>query len=345
MRIAIILSLIVGAVLLIGLIFQSRSSGTDQSKSFSFLQNPTVSPTPYPLSTSVLRARLYDSPAPTVVQNLVSSDSYTKDIVSYTSDGLKIYAVMTMPSGDPPPGGWPVIIFNHGYIPPTEYDNTAKYVAYIDTLTRDGYVVFMSDYRGHGKSEGIASGGYYDPGYTIDVMNGVKSIQKNPKVNPDRLYLWGHSMGGNVSMRVRAIEPKIKATVTWAGVVGSYPMIFKEFFGRPRNTEGTPEQRVRWSSSRMRMIEQYGTPSASLPYWRDIDPMTTVADIKTPIQIHHGESDETVPLRVGQLFSDELQTAGVPHELYTYPGENHNINGPSFGIAMQRVVDFFDNNR
>jgi len=252
---------------------------------------------------------------------------------------------MTMPSGDTPPGGWPVIIFNHGYIPPTEYDNTAKYVAYIDTMTRAGYVVFMSDYRGHGKSEGAASGGYYDPGYTIDVLNGISSIQKNPKVNPDRLYLWGHSMGGNVSMRVRAIEPRIKATVTWAGVVGSYPMIFKEFFGRPRNTEGTPEQRVRWSSSRMRLIEQYGTPSASIPYWRDIDPMTTVADITTPIQIHHGDADETVPLKVGQLFAQELQTAGVSHELYIYPGENHNINGPSFGIAMQRVVDFFDNNR
>jgi dipeptidyl aminopeptidase/acylaminoacyl peptidase len=344
MRLVIALSLIAGVVLFIGLRLLS-GSGSKVNTPFSIAEYPTVSPTPYPLSITSLRSRSYDSPAPTIIENILSNGAYTKDLVSYTSDGLKIYAVMTMPSGDTPAGGWPVIILNHGYIPPAEYDNTAKYVAYIDTLTRAGYVVFMSDYRGHGNSEGIASGGYYDPGYTIDVMNGIRSIQKNPKVNPDRLYLWGHSMGGNVSMRVRAIEPKIKATVIWAGVVGSYPMIFKEFFGRPRNTEGTPEQRVRWSSSRMRLIEQYGTPSASIPYWRDIDPMTTVADIKTPIQIHHGEADETVPLKVGQLFASELKTAGVAHELYTYPGENHNINGPSFGVAMQRTTGFFGSNK
>lgn len=344
MRIVIVLSLIFGAVLIIGLRILS-SRGSMMSVPFTRVSQPSVSPTPYPLSVNALRSRAYDSPAPVVIETISSNSTYTKDLVTYTSDGLKIYAVMTKPIGDPPPGGWPIIILNHGYIPPKEYDNTAKYVAYIDTLTRAGYVVFMSDYRGHGKSEGVASGGYYDPGYTIDVMNGIKSIQKNSKVNPDMLYLWGHSMGGNVSMRVRAIEPKVKATAIWAGVVGSYPMIFKEFFGRPRNTEGTPEQRVRWSSSRMRMIEQHGTPSAVIPYWRDIDPMTTVADIKTPIQIHHGDADETVPLRVSQLFAEELKTAGVAHELYTYPGENHNINGPSFGTAMQRTIEFYDNNK
>ncbi len=343
MRIAILFSVVIGVLVLVGLRFQPNG-GADRATSFSLVPYPSASPTPYPLAITALRSRTYDSPAPIIVENIVSNSSYVKDLVSYTSDGLKIYAVMTTPVGEAPTGGWPVVILNHGYIPPKEYDNTTKYVAYIDTLTRAGYVVFMSDYRGHGQSEGTASGGYYDPGYTIDVLNGIKSVQKYSKVNPNRLYLWGHSMGGNVSMRVRAIEPQIKATVIWAGVAGSYPMIFKEFFGRPRNTEGTPEQRVRWSSSRMRMIEQYGTPSASIPYWRDIDPMTTVATIRSPIQIHHGEADETVPLRVGQLFSDELQTAGVPHELYTYPGENHNINGPSFGVAMQRAIDLYDNN-
>jgi len=30
-----------------------------------------------------------------------------------------------------------------------------------------------------------------------------------------------------------------------------------------------------------------------------------------------------------------------PYELYTYPGDNHNLSA-NFGIAMQRTVAFFD---
>jgi len=35
----------------------------------------------------------------------------------------------------------------------------------------------------------------------------------------------------------------------------------------------------------------------------------------------------------------EMQAAGKPVELYTYPGDNHNING-NFVIAMQRRLPF-----
>ena len=89
---------------------------------------------------------------------------------------------MTVPNGDPPATGWPVIIFNHGYIAPAEYRTTERYVAYTDGFSRNGYIVFKPDYRGNGKSEGIAQGSYYSPGYTIDVLNALSSIKKYPGV-------------------------------------------------------------------------------------------------------------------------------------------------------------------
>ena len=85
--------------------------------------------------------------------------------------------------------------------------------------------------------------------------------------------------------------------------------------------------------------------TAPMPYWRHTETETRVAANKASIQIQHGAADKKFPVKVGQRFADELQTAVVSHEHFIYPGENHNINGPSFGIAMQRVVDFFDNNR
>ena len=36
-----------------------------------------------------------------------------------------------------------------------------------------------------------------------------------------------------------------------------------------------------------------------------------------------------------------MQNAGKPVELYTYPGDDHNL-AQSFGLAMQRTIEFFD---
>src|SRR4030065_676050 len=68
-------------------------------------------------------------------------------------------ALLSVPFGDPPASGWPAIIFNHGFIPPDEYRTTERYVAYVDGFARNGYIVFRSDYRGHGDSDGLARRG------------------------------------------------------------------------------------------------------------------------------------------------------------------------------------------
>ena len=90
-----------------------------------------------------------------------------------------------------PTRGWPVVIFNHGYIPPDQYRTTERYEAYVDAFARNGYIVFRSDYRGHGESEGDAEGGYGSPAYTVDVLNGLSAIQTYAFADPDRIGMWG----------------------------------------------------------------------------------------------------------------------------------------------------------
>ncbi|MFC6661028.1 alpha/beta hydrolase family protein [Deinococcus multiflagellatus] len=151
--------------------------------------------------------------------------NYTRQVVSYQSEGLRIYALLTVPRGTPPPGGWPAIVFNHGYIPPDKYRTTERYVAYQDAFARAGFVTLKSDYRGHGDSEGEARGGYTDPGYTVDVLNAAASLKKDPRVNRRRLGLWGHSMGGQLSLRALLVDRDLKAASLWAGVVAGYDIL------------------------------------------------------------------------------------------------------------------------
>lgn len=54
-------------------------------------------------------------------------------------------------------------------------------------FARSGYIVFRSDYRGHDRSEGMATGGYSSPAYTIDILNGMASVAALPSADAARI--------------------------------------------------------------------------------------------------------------------------------------------------------------
>ncbi|HUW10110.1 MAG TPA: CocE/NonD family hydrolase, partial [Anaerolineae bacterium] len=127
---------------------------------------PTSTPTPpHPLSIEWLRGQEYPGSEIVIEETLEPGVNYQRYLASYLSEGLKIYALFTVPSGERPPSGWPVVVFNHGYIPPEQYRTTERYVAYADGFARNGYIVLKSDYRGHGSSEGDSRGSYGNPDY------------------------------------------------------------------------------------------------------------------------------------------------------------------------------------
>jgi dipeptidyl aminopeptidase/acylaminoacyl peptidase len=303
--------------------------------------SPTVTPTAtlHPMSIQALRQGDYPGSQIVIEETLERGANYSRYYASYLSDGLKIYALLTVPDGDAPPGGFPGIVFNHGYIPPGEYRTTERYIAYVDWLARSGYIVFRIDYRGHDRSEGVASGAYGSPGYTVDVLNAVASLKQFPQVNPDRIGMWGHSMGGYLTLRSMVVSPDIKAGVIWAGVVASYPDLLTRWrraggIAPTTSPGGTRGWRASWA-------ELYGSPDENPEFWRSVSSNSYLADISGPLQLHHGTADESVPLEFSQILYNELQEAGKEVELYTYEGDNHNISN-SFSAAMTRTIQFFD---
>ncbi|WP_374687580.1 alpha/beta hydrolase family protein, partial [Promineifilum sp.] len=163
---------------------------------------PTITPTPeHPLMIEVMRRQSYPGSELVIESQLESGENYDRYIASYLSEGNKIYALLTVPFGPPPETGWPIIVFNHGYVPPDEYRTTLRYVEYVNYFARAGYIVFRSDYRGHGDSEGEARGPYSNSDYVIDVLNGMAAVSTHPAADANRIGMWGHSMGGYITLR------------------------------------------------------------------------------------------------------------------------------------------------
>jgi cephalosporin-C deacetylase-like acetyl esterase len=153
------------------------------------LQNNEGGPeeTLHPMAIESLREREYPGSEIVIEQELADGSNYKRYIASYKSEGLKIFGLLTIPNGNAPAGGWPAIVFNHGYVQPSQYVTTQKYVEYLNGFARNGYVVFKPDYRGHGNSEGTADGNYFSPGYVVDVLNATSSVQRLSEVNPEKI--------------------------------------------------------------------------------------------------------------------------------------------------------------
>jgi dipeptidyl aminopeptidase/acylaminoacyl peptidase len=299
----------------------------------------TPTPTPHPLTIDYLRQLDYPGSVVDIEQVLAPGGNYYRYLASYGSQGLRIYALLTVPYGERPSSGWPVIVFNHGYIPPEQYRTTERYVAYVDGFARNGYIVFRPDYRGHGESEGVANGGYGSPDYTIDVLNALAAMRDFSDADPERVGMWGHSMGGYIALRSMVAGQDLKAGVIWAGVVASYPDLMTHW-RRPR-PERVPTPTPRPSSWRQGLTREFGSPDQNPEFWSSISANSYLEDLSGPIQLHHGTADESVPPIFSQLLHEQIQAAGGTSELYEYTGDNHNLSN-FFTLAMQRSVAFFD---
>jgi dipeptidyl aminopeptidase/acylaminoacyl peptidase len=280
----------------------------------------------------------------TFEQQLDKTWNYHQHLVSYISEGDKIYGLLTVPVGDPPPGGFKAIVFNHGYIPPANYRTTERYTAYVDYLARSGFVVFKIDYRGHGISEGQASGTYFSPGYTIDAIAALKSLQTLDFVDPDGIGMWGHSMAGNLVLRSMLVEADIKAGVIWAGAVYSYDDFARYGIDdntyRPPQTSQNQDETIPPRRSRQ-IIDTYGMPDARVGYWQAVSLTENIAHLTSPVQLHHAEDDPVVNIGYSFDLAAVLRENSKQYEFFSYESGGHNLVSPYFDQAMQRTVEFF----
>ena len=290
----------------------------------------------------VMRQQDYPGSEITIEETLTPGVNYDRYLASYLSEGLKIYTLLTVPRGEKPESGWPVVVFNHGYIPPDQYRTTERYVAYVDGFARNGYIVFRSDYRGHGSSEGEPSSGHTAPDYTIDVLNAVASLKRYPDADPDRIGMWGHSMGGGITVRAMVVTDDVKAGVIWAGTTAPYSELI-EAWRRWRSDGPTPTPDPDHPRHRglEEMFDIYGTPEENPEFWTAISPTSYLGDLSGPLQLHHGTADESVPVEFSESLYAQLVEIDERTELYIYESDDHNISN-SFGTAMQRSIDFFD---
>lgn len=340
-KIALIIILLLSSL---GIYFYSKQTHTSGSKHE--VSNTSSTPIPsavnhqFPLSIAAMKAKSYPGSPISIEQTLSPGSNYNRYLVSYKSDGLKIFALLAVPQGKKPEEGWPVILLNHGYIPPAQYSTVNSYAALVDPLASQGYIVFKPDYRGNGNSEGRPTQVYVSSDYVTDSMNALESIKQYKDVNPNEIGVFGHSMGGNITLHELVITHDLKAAELWAGVVGSYSNILSWWNQRiaDNSIQGNDLETAHLIQQ---FVQTHGSPRSNPVFWNSIDPTHFISDISTPVQIQVGTGDTEVPYQFSEELKDSLLRNGKYVSFYEYPEADHNLS-PNQTQALQHTIQFFN---
>ncbi len=294
-------------------------------------RTPEAEP-PHPISVQALIQTDYDGRGLRVGEQLADYGAYTRNAVTYRSEGLRISGIMNVPSGR---GPFPVLVLNHGYIDPADYVTGQGLAREQDWLARQGYVVLHTDYRGHAGSDDDPDVDYeLRLPYAVDVVNAVRAVKRSdlPHLDGDRVGLLGRSMGGNVTLNALVARPGlVDAAVVYASTSSLAADNWRQFY-QPSDDRDRVNERIE---------QTYGLPRQSPRFWRAASPRRYLDRVTEPVLLHHGTLDDTCPISWSVETTRALRDAGRQARLIPHEGEGHTMYA-RWQRSIEQTTEFFD---
>lgn len=134
--------------------------------------------------------------------------------VKFKSGGVNCAGDLYIPDDHPPGTRCPALVIGHGFSMVKE--------GLVDEggyFSRAGFITLAIDYRTFGESEGEPRGQLFPLNQSEDFSNAISYLQTRPDVDPNRIGIWGKSMGGAVVIYTAAVDQRVKAVVAHVPVV------------------------------------------------------------------------------------------------------------------------------
>jgi dipeptidyl aminopeptidase/acylaminoacyl peptidase len=280
------------------------------------------------LSLDWLASRTLNGSDLTLGRVLADEPTYTRYYVTYRSGSLRISGIMNIPKGR---GPFPLLILNHGFIPPRIYTNGRGLKREQDYFARRGYAVLHSDYRNHADSDKDTLNDLrWRVGYVEDILNAIDAVKKSDlkSIDKDKIGMLGHSMGGGITMQVLVTHPTlVRAAVLYAPVSADLRDNYYRWAARSRLGDT--------------LLTLYGSPDENPAFWKRMSPIHYFDRIQSPVLVQHGTDDESCPFEWSQRITDSLKALGKEVTFSALEKEKHEFID-RWPLFMQRNVEFFD---
>jgi dipeptidyl aminopeptidase/acylaminoacyl peptidase len=221
------------------------------------------------------------------------------DEVEYNSNGLKLKAWMDKPQ----PGGVrrPVVLFLHGGFAFGEDDWEQT-----EPFRKAGFVVMIPILRGENGQPGHYSMFYNE---VNDVLAAAEVLAKRPNVDPNRMYVAGHSVGGTLAMLAAMTSNRFRAAASFSG---------------------SPDQ-VKWSRGQVIPFDPKDQREMQMR-----SPLAFARSFKCPTRLYYGDEEFTFgpsTKKTAQL----AKAAGLDVEAVAVDGDHFS----AVEAAMPQCIQFF----
>lgn len=238
--------------------------------------------------------------------------------IAVTHHGRTVFGRYVAPEGD---GPFPTVLLSHGYNGcMTDFAATAQ------TLARRGIASAAYTFCGGSTRD---ESGFPTTSMTLftereDALALLDWLRARPETDASRVFLFGGSMGGLVSVLAALERPADVAGLALLFPALCVPDNWRERF--PREAD-IPETLDFWN---LRLGRAF---FASM---RDMDVFTQLPRLAQPALLLHGDRDEIVPLRYS-----ERAAAVMPHAtLRVFPGEGHGFSPEGSKRADELLAAF-----
>lgn len=171
-----------------------------------------------------------------------------------------------------------------------------------------------------------------------DAVAAVALLRAEPSINPAKIFVLGHSLGGMIAPRIAAADPRIAGLIVMAGAVRSIPQAMLDQYQYLAKADGTvtPEEQKLIDGAKQlvdavaKLTAEDAKSSqiisgAPASYWLDLrgfDPPSSAARLPQRILVLQGERDYQVT--VSDFVRWESGLAGNPNAQFKlYPDLNH----------------------
>jgi dienelactone hydrolase len=225
------------------------------------------------------------------------------DLVQYQSGSLRLSAYVSPQT----PGGpkKPAVLFLHGgfALGADDWRDTKPY--------RDaGFVVMTPSLRGENGQPGSYSM-FYDE--VDDVLAAAEYLAQHPNVDPSKMYVSGHSVGGTMALLAALASNRFKAAASFSGSADQITWSDSPDIVVPFNRNDTTEMRMR-------------------------SPVAYATSFKCPVRMCYGSAEP------GYLFaracketSKRAKTKGLDVEAVSVPGDHLS----ALPEEMKQSITFF----
>ncbi len=266
---------------------------------------------------------------------LTEGDGFQTRMFYYETDGRMVSGLAHLPVDGT---DHPVIAMVRGYVDHEIYAPGVGTRRAAEVFARAGYITLAPDFLGYGESDQPSVTPLEDRFQTyptlLQLLANIDTLDTSFKNNSilitadeNRVGIWGHSNGGQITISVLEITGKPYPTVLWAPVTKPFPYSVL-YFTDEFDDNGRYLRRVIATFEDDYDIERFSL--SNYLSW-----------ITAPIQLHQGGADDAVPLEWSDEFVDAADEEDIDIDYYTYPSADHNLM-PDWNTAVERSLTFFD---